>query len=1452
MQSDSQGWAKSRLDSFIASNAELKSAGQAGFKPKKDKEKKEKKEPPKLSEFKKWIKELDPKESLPLIAPGRVLRINSLVGPKGKPKGLGFVEKKEPITKNMNDIALSVKGILGPDIGDLPNGASILARVARAMGNLWVDDQNKLRCPAGTPAANQFTNLQMTNCMVPSARTVASDVLDIAAGPSKNQARALLSGRMAAIDPNDRIQEPDGQGGALWKIGSKEKARRVTAWIGRQKTKQDALRARYGILQTPKQLKKAIADTFPNINRRALDEIFADRPELTPEEYLKWLAYREGILKSMLYEAMMNPELADIPLILKINNDLDAAMEASIVDADSTVAMSTSLGDMPFGVAWVLEFNPREIAATIDNQDPDHRSVPFGTGKDGTFTALEAGLYDGTHETLGHLGHFINALQRLGIDTKDMDMRKAYDALMQRGTPLTEDEKKFVGLMQDFQNNLNNGVSLENAYQELTGGIAAIAIENIGSWNDDVLESMRKMLGTNYGQTLNVETRAEVAVLLRDMPELVQEWIDKENLERTAKGLPPLPNVDELMRDGYGKDVVPNTAITRDSEEARPRNIGASIRRFFGSLRDGDEKPFDANNPDDIDELVNAVETLEQNRIEKIEKETKDEALDILFRYYTPEEAQKYFDLLEQYGARVDSELAIRLLPVPEIFEAHRSPSGMKTSEEVEWEMTRNIGLGGTEWLDADEIEARRILYGNEGFARTVRRAAGRTNKKIQERVKEIQKSRDAKKQTRKLAGKMSQDRNRLKFSKDIEKMIDDPARPKIRTISSGKGKRVVQQGNTVDPRWMTRLTDDQLLEEIDAMENRVGEDELMQRLSPRGQQARRQMLDELNKERIRRKLRRRWRRTERDEEARDKDRNRGRDGRRRRNSARQIIEDAGGEPEDPITAEIRKRNSEPRRGQLSGQMAGRSPAEIRSKNAEILGGIERTGGNFELDEDYVEEQKAMFESGPLSYFKELKFAPIKSKKEITQERKARNRQLVEQLVDAAKGGRGKISKTPAELLLIGEIDSDGTTGPSYGQFSDELIEYLATTPVDQILEDLEATALEFAAGIDKRPRVNIASTKVKRLISAGRYFTTHQTEEKLDGRTSTLSLPDTRLPYEASVGISATTPAELRPASGYMVHRDWENAEKSRLTSSGRNRPGFDVENLVAMGTATGTVHVYGNSQIILKEEVGERSLYGLGDTLSDAVTPTRLDSTDPDEILNALVNLKGMLDPDGKTMTAILELLGGRLSGDYSTNRTHSRSQYLEALIMGSFDLEDVEEIKMTELPLPSSFFKQNDDNEMTQADRVNGLKQLINENLSMEGLVSLGATQEEAEEIITEISQMIQRLENMVSDPEQITVNTDFGVLSTYSSFRELLHAISATELRDMLSSMGIRFRSSVGDTGTDPSTREFYTEEELSTGLSPVQLAASRFRKQLIKTHRNMKEVRQMRQSGESVV
>ena len=73
--------------------------------------------------------------------------------------------------KDIQENALMFKGFLGPTIKDNDGLQTVGMRAARAAGVI-VDALGKLRCPPGTPNANQFTDMQMSNCMTPSASSV--------------------------------------------------------------------------------------------------------------------------------------------------------------------------------------------------------------------------------------------------------------------------------------------------------------------------------------------------------------------------------------------------------------------------------------------------------------------------------------------------------------------------------------------------------------------------------------------------------------------------------------------------------------------------------------------------------------------------------------------------------------------------------------------------------------------------------------------------------------------------------------------------------------------------------------------------------------------------------------------------------------------------------------------------------------------------------------------------------------------------------------------------------------------------------------------------------------------------------------------------------------------------------------------------------------------------------
>jgi hypothetical protein len=91
-------------------------------------------------------------------------------------------QRTSSLSKAISEVKGNIvfKGFMGPTIKDDVSLPSLGIRAARSAGVI-VDDLGKMRCPPGTPNANQFTDLQMSNCMVPSLETIAQQATDAAA-----------------------------------------------------------------------------------------------------------------------------------------------------------------------------------------------------------------------------------------------------------------------------------------------------------------------------------------------------------------------------------------------------------------------------------------------------------------------------------------------------------------------------------------------------------------------------------------------------------------------------------------------------------------------------------------------------------------------------------------------------------------------------------------------------------------------------------------------------------------------------------------------------------------------------------------------------------------------------------------------------------------------------------------------------------------------------------------------------------------------------------------------------------------------------------------------------------------------------------------------------------------------------------------------------------------------
>ena len=168
-----------------------------------------------------------------------------------------------------DDQQFGYKGFLGRTIRENRSLSSIGDRVARSMGVI-VDDLGKLRCPPGTPNANQFTDLQMTGCMdAPSAGQIINGVAD-----ASNSSMNNLAGRRnkGVIDRTQRVVD------------------------------------KYGPLDTINEQKESLSKAFPNAQIFFKDR-FLNR--ITPTGRRKITEARRAFVASLLAEADEFPDAAE-------------------------------------------------------------------------------------------------------------------------------------------------------------------------------------------------------------------------------------------------------------------------------------------------------------------------------------------------------------------------------------------------------------------------------------------------------------------------------------------------------------------------------------------------------------------------------------------------------------------------------------------------------------------------------------------------------------------------------------------------------------------------------------------------------------------------------------------------------------------------------------------------------------------------------------------------------------------------------------------------------------------------------------------------------------------------------------------------------------------------------------------------------------------------------------
>lgn len=96
------------------------------------------------------------------------------------------------------------KGFLGPSLRENRGLPSVGVSSARRAGVI-VDENGKMRCPPGTPNANQFTDINMSNCMIPSAETVARNAAEVATNAASRALDGFKRGSIGGGKDRDKI-----------------------------------------------------------------------------------------------------------------------------------------------------------------------------------------------------------------------------------------------------------------------------------------------------------------------------------------------------------------------------------------------------------------------------------------------------------------------------------------------------------------------------------------------------------------------------------------------------------------------------------------------------------------------------------------------------------------------------------------------------------------------------------------------------------------------------------------------------------------------------------------------------------------------------------------------------------------------------------------------------------------------------------------------------------------------------------------------------------------------------------------------------------------------------------------------------------------------------------------------------------------------------------------------
>jgi hypothetical protein len=718
-----------------------------------DKEVKKKISKPAKTPFKQWARDWQEGDALPFMPPGKILQLDSLgIKPNKKPL---FRDADPTRKRSLNEIGLmSSKSVLGRTINNMPGAMQIIAMVAKRRG-IPVDDQGKLRCPAGTPAANQFTDLQMSNCMVPSAATAARE----AAGTVRGAVGGLSpagSAIVGSVSIGGRVVDADGDS----VYGALEAAQRFLMFKKRRAAREKLVSQLFGNFRSNAGAKKALLRAFPKMDKESLDKFLNDFNGLSGQDLADYLDMREAFIGSLLYEASKNREAAETAeIVWEFGEELLSEGEGF------QVQIETGEDAQPF---VLFRYSPIGLVNVKNNIQENHLANGTSNDPDNPQNASDFGSYVGTHEFF-HLADFHETFKKLGLDINDTNYDSAIEKIdniingdvngaLSQGL-ITPEQHALWNLHEKLKSDIASGVSNEDALDSFYEEIAKFFTEGTGLYTPEVAAIMKDVVGSKYGHQSNIENKAELGAAASYFPELLQQRIDEINEDRIINGIPPIPDLDELMKDMFGGDVI--TPPSQNTQIQRP-GVARRTVRAARALKNPDGQDSDTEDVSDIDDaaaldyLIDTAGNIKKSNLRR-QKNIRKMSLDLLFDAYTEDEIKNILASIP-VSQRGNNRYITSLLKVPERFSGSRTPSGSRSPRELDWlDLLARADNEG--WIDFTTISDMYTLRGGGSPMDTAKANVRALRRSVQQRREDREQRATTKAQTRKLTGSMGNPR---------------------------------------------------------------------------------------------------------------------------------------------------------------------------------------------------------------------------------------------------------------------------------------------------------------------------------------------------------------------------------------------------------------------------------------------------------------------------------------------------------------------------------------------------------------------------------------------------------------------------------------------------------------------------------------------------------------------